>query len=492
MKNFKTPGFGILIRQLRENRALPLRTVAAYLDIDQAILSKMERGQRKASRDQVLKLAKYFKINVDELLIAWLSDKVIYEIENEDLALKALRVAEEKFSYKNKEQIATSSQGILTLIQRGESSTIQFKERMNDAYKAGTEFVAFTNTKGGTLIIGINDSTGDLNGLSLQEIQDTNQLLANAASDNVKAPIYISTETVTVNGHNIIIAQIPEGSSKPHMDNKGIIWVKNGSDKRKVTAKEEIARLLQSSGNIYADEALISGSTTDHLDKASFIEYYEKNWEESIEETGIPLEETLTNSGVLKDNQLTLGGLLFFGKNPQRFRPAFCIKAVSYVGNDIEGTEYRDSEDIKGTIPKMFNNGMGFLMRNLKKTQQGQNFNSLGILEVSKTALEELLQNALIHRDYLINDSVKLFVFDNRIEIISPGRLPNSLTVDSLRFGGRSVIRNNMLINFCSKTMKYRGIGSGIKRALKEQPDLKLQNDIEREAFIATIPRTQE
>lgn len=136
---------------------------------------------------------------------------------------------------------------------------------------------------------------------------------------------------------------------------------------------------------------------------------------------------------MIKDNSLTLGGLLFFGNNVQRFKPAFSIKAVSYFGNDIEGIEYRDSEDIKGTIPAMFDKGMAFLLRNLKKTQQGQNFNSQGKLEVSQVALEELLQNALIHRDYFINAPIRLFIFDNRIEIVSPGSLPNSLTVDNIK-----------------------------------------------------------
>jgi len=93
---------GETIRQLREEKELPLRTVAAYLDIDQAILSKMERGQRKASREQVVKLAKYYKVKADDLLIAWLSDKVIYEVEDEKLALKALQVAEKKIKYGKK------------------------------------------------------------------------------------------------------------------------------------------------------------------------------------------------------------------------------------------------------------------------------------------------------------------------------------------------------------------------------------------------------
>jgi len=90
---------GDTIRKLREKKELPLRTVAAFLDIDQAILSKVERGQRKPSREQVVKLAEYFKVKENDLLIAWLSDKLVYELEDEEVALKALQVAEEKVKY---------------------------------------------------------------------------------------------------------------------------------------------------------------------------------------------------------------------------------------------------------------------------------------------------------------------------------------------------------------------------------------------------------
>lgn len=91
---------GDTIRKLREDKELPLRIVSAYLDIDQAILSKIERGQRKATREQVLKLAEYFKVNKNDLLVAWLSDKLVYEVKDEDLALQAMQVAEEKVKYK--------------------------------------------------------------------------------------------------------------------------------------------------------------------------------------------------------------------------------------------------------------------------------------------------------------------------------------------------------------------------------------------------------
>lgn len=99
---FKMHSLGDTIRKLREERELPLRTVAAYLDIDQAILSKVERGQRKPSREQVIQLANYFKVKENDLIVQWLSDKVVYELEDEELALKALQLAEEKVKYQIK------------------------------------------------------------------------------------------------------------------------------------------------------------------------------------------------------------------------------------------------------------------------------------------------------------------------------------------------------------------------------------------------------
>jgi transcriptional regulator with XRE-family HTH domain len=96
---------GETIRKRREDKELPPRTAAAYLDIDQAILSKIERGHRNASREQVVKLARFFKINETDLLVSWLSDKLVYEVANEDVALKALKVAEEKVKYQKMKKL---------------------------------------------------------------------------------------------------------------------------------------------------------------------------------------------------------------------------------------------------------------------------------------------------------------------------------------------------------------------------------------------------
>ncbi len=93
MKIFKMSNFGIKVRKLREELKLPLRKVAAYLDIDQAILSKIERGQRAANRQQVIKLALYFQADKNDLLTTWLSDKILEEIEHEEMAAEAIKEA---------------------------------------------------------------------------------------------------------------------------------------------------------------------------------------------------------------------------------------------------------------------------------------------------------------------------------------------------------------------------------------------------------------
>jgi predicted nucleotidyltransferase/plasmid maintenance system antidote protein VapI len=91
--------FGQIIRKLREGKKLPLRIIAEYLGIDQAILSKIERGRRRATKEQVLKLAGYFKVKKNDLIVAWLSDKLAYEVKNEEMGLNALQAAEEMIGY---------------------------------------------------------------------------------------------------------------------------------------------------------------------------------------------------------------------------------------------------------------------------------------------------------------------------------------------------------------------------------------------------------
>lgn len=378
---------------------------------------------------------------------------------------------------------------LLNIVSRGETSTVQFKECLDSIDGIAAEMIAMANSSGGMILFGIVDKTGEIKGLTDEQIRDYNQKIGNIATDAIKPQLFVTTDIIAVTateGHpnNVLIVSIEEGIAKPYKDNQGRIWIKQGSDKRKLTDNNEQVRLFQQSGMIYLDEMKVPNTSIADINIEKVVNYLHMI-DEDIEHTN---EQDYKNINLLRDNNLTLGGLMFFAKNPQKNRPAFCVKAVSFYGNDISGTEYRDSEDIVGTIPEMFEKGMSFLLRNLRHTQQGQNFNSTGILEISQVALEELLQNALTHRDYSRNSPVLLFIFDDRVELISPGRLPNSLTIDNIKMGN-AVVRNPLIVSYASKTMKYRGIGSGIRRALKEQPNTILINNIENEQFKVIISR---
>jgi len=278
------------------------------------------------------------------------------------------------------------------------------------------------------------------------------------------------------------------GSNKLFCDKEGFFWIEVDSNWRKVTSPDEIRRFFQSSRKIYADEILVDESSINDLNKEKFERYIQNVYKIELSEFKIPIETLLENLHLAKNGMLNQAGVLLFGKNPMKYRPVFAIKAVSFFGNFIGGKEYRDSEDIEGDLEYQFRTGLGFLLRNLHKLQKGQNFNTLGILEVSQTALEELLQNAIIHRDYFKNAPIRLLIFDDRIEIINPGSLPNGLTVENIKHGN-SAIRNPVIASFAAKILPYRGLGSGIIRALSEQPDIEFVNDVDGDQFKAIIPR---
>ncbi|GHV03708.1 transcriptional regulator [Spirochaetia bacterium] len=385
-----------------------------------------------------------------------------------------------------------TAEELLKTISLGETSTVQFKEVFDNQDKIAAEMIAFANSKGGMIIFGVKDKTGEITGLDYEGLQTINNKIAAIATDMIKPPVFLNVEAVLIKNEakekRLIVAHIEEGIHKPYKDRNGTIWVKQGSDKRKLTDNDEILRLFQQSGTVYADEMIVPDTGEADIDKDK-VEEYLAHFSPSLGDNPAILNKQLYhNLRIMKNDQLTLGGLLFFGKDPQQFRPAFGIAAISFFGNSIGGTEYRDSRNITGTIPKLFKEGMSFFNANLLHKQNGQNFNSEGILEISVIALEELLQNALVHRDYSRNSPIRLAIFDNRIEIISPGKLPNGLTVESIKLG-QAVVRNNLLRTYCSRFMIYRGFGSGITRALENQPNIEFINDVEGEQFIVKIPR---
>jgi ATP-dependent DNA helicase RecG len=382
---------------------------------------------------------------------------------------------------------------IIELIGRGEDSRTQFKQTITSPESVAGDLVAFSNSKGGRIVIGVNDQ-GAVVGLSSDDIRRINQLVSNAATDRVRPSVNPTTENVPVGGLLVMVVTVQEGISKPYADNSGVFWVKSGADKRRVTSREEVQRMLQSADLIHADELPIEGTTTGDIDLKHFSGFFEKLYGEPLDKAldrdRLSLRRLLNNLGLAREATLNLAGLMIFGRQPQRHRPAFVVKAVAFVGNDPAGDKYRDSQDIEGCLRDLHKETMSFLTRNLRRLQGEKGINTEGDLEVPLAALEELVVNMLLHRDYFISAPWRVMLFDNRIELISPGALPNNLTIENIR-NGVSVIRNPLLASFATKgdELPYRGIGTGIRRALAGVPNLELESDHERNLFTAKIPR---
>ena len=403
---------------------------------------------------------------------------------------------------------------ILRLRDTAEHTGVQFKERVTKENKSevAAEMVAMSNTRGGMVVVGIDDKTGRLNPLSYKETQEVTALLGNLATDNVIPSILVDIENVPADGGVLVVATIKQGLNKPYHDNNGVVWVKQGADKRKVFDNAELIAMLADNGQMHPDALPVRGTTIKDLNMAVVKEYLAKRFAPvlslqnlSVEELhkmsaeevakAIGAEQTveniLKNVGlILSDGTLTVAAVVLMGEYPQRWLPVFTARCISYIGNSIGGSEFRDKSgsDADGNAVHLYKYIMTFLMRNLRRRQVEADFNSPGELEVSTTTLSEVVVNCILHRSYAASAPLRIFIFDNRIEIHSPGLLPQGITVEDATHGVSSP-RNELLFSNGIHLLPYTGAGSGLTRAKFYTPDIKFENDERLKEFVVTIWR---
>ena len=402
---------------------------------------------------------------------------------------------------------------ILKQIKAGEVSGVQFKERILDKYDIACELVAFSNSHGGKLVVGIKDKTGETNALSYSEVQETTNLLSDIASENVVPSILIKIDTVEVEDGNLVVATVKEGLNKPYHDNKGIVWVKNGADKRKVFDNAELAEMMTDCGSFAPDEAGVRDATVNDLDATTIKQFLGNRFERVLEKKGLTgdafneasldmicsaiakghdCEKILRNLRFIRpDGSLTVAAMLLFGKYTQRWLPMMTAKCICFAGNSVGSKVFRDKvndADMEGNLLHQYDTIMDFFTRNLHNVQVGDEFNSMGKLEIPYTSLVEFTVNSLVHRSLNMKAPVRIFIFDNRVEIHSPGALPNGLTIDDIK-SGTSMPRNMFLFNNAIYLLPYTGVGSGITRALDEDVNVTFMNNDKAQEFVITVWR---
>lgn len=377
---------------------------------------------------------------------------------------------------------------LIEIIDLGETSTVEFKEKIPSIDGLAAEMVAFANSLGGMLVVGVDDN-GKVRGLTSEQLKEYQDMAMKAASNGIKPPLgSIWTEIVKIEEQNILVVHIEKGNTL-HRDKNHVIYVRSGPNKRKVTDNAELSRLMQEKQLLYAERQVVGNCSVNDLDIRLFKSFYKERYKQEIGDSDEEITRVLNNLRLLKDGSLTLASLLLFGNNNDIVIPQFCIKAIWFDTNDFLTDKYRSSDNIYGNVLDQYTKGKEFIVAKLNRLQGEKSFNSIGDLEIPELVINELLINAIMHRDYFIEDSIKLFVFPNRIEIKSPGKLPNNLTVEDIKQGIQRRDRNILLTSYGFSLLPYRGVGSGILNSLQAYPHIDFENNIGGDYFKVTIYR---
>jgi predicted HTH transcriptional regulator len=237
-----------------------------------------------------------------------------------------------------------------------------------------------------------------------------------------------------------------------------------------------------------ADELPVPGSAIQDIDLRQFNIFLLRKYKKNLEELNLDFNQVLENLNLAKKGTLTLSGLLLFSGKRHISRPQFSVQCVSMDGSIIASTFLDNEGTFEGTLPEILQKTIDFIGRSMKKIPETSGFNSQTKWEIPYEVFEELLVNALVHRDYFLSSTVKVLIFEDRVEIISPGKLPNSVTVSNIQ-NGISVARNPILLSLAQYVLPYKGLGTGVARSYALYPHIMMENKVDENQFKVTIRR---
>lgn len=356
---------------------------------------------------------------------------------------------------------------LLTLLHSGEDSFTEFKRDASQRSDFAGEMIAFANSDGGRILVGITDD-GTVVGVS--DPQRLEEDILNIARQNCNPPLQPVITRLKFEEQTLLEVEIPRRMNIPHENNSGQCFIRVGSTKRLATPHER-ARLLQLAGLIHYDEIPIPRSGVDDLEIEAFGAYYQRIYAAPLPEAEVPLTPMLENMRfVVRDREgaprLSLAGLLLFGKRPQDFVHHARISAVRWAGREA-GEVIIDRQEIMGRLPEQVNQAEAFILRNTALATRIEGMQQTDFPQYPRPALREALVNAVAHRDYSLEGAQSLlYIFDDRIELRSPGILPNSVTLENIR-AHYSKPRNETLARGLFNLGYVNTLGSGIPRMIR-------------------------
>jgi len=336
------------------------------------------------------------------------------------------------------------------------------------------ELVAFANAEGGAVFLGVDDS-GAVHGIPPERRDSVEHWLLNVATHNCEPPIRpVVRKVLPPDGqeddHCILLVEVPRGLYV-HRTSGGRYYMRVGSTKRDLSPPE-LARLFQQRGREYVfDEQPVPTAAVENLNRNRLEAFFGRSptipWLDLLRNTRVTFPD---EDGV---HRPTVAGLLAFATEPTEFLASGSIEAACYSGTRLSSDDLVHAERLAGPVSDQIDAGIAFVARFMPPSRAGdQRTGTASTYDID--IIDEAIVNAVAHRDYAIAGSkIRLFLFADRMELYSPGKLPNTITLDDMPY--RTFTRNQLLVSFLSRLRSKRtgqvfleSRGEGVRRILED------------------------
>ena len=355
----------------------------------------------------------------------------------------------------------------------GESKNVEFKESLPEkSIKYMKSVVAFANGTGGKIIFGIADKTREVVGFAKEDVFETMDAIANAVSDSCEPAIIPDISLQTIDGKTVIVVEVSEGRQRPYyikaLGRDGGVYVRVAGTTR-LADEYMIKELLFEGSNRYYDQALCTGLSITDEDIATLCK--------AMKEQAVKNAHTEEQKASIKDvgrQQLRSWGVLIERDGKDYPSNAFAIltgNAGLHVATQcgvFKGTTkavFVDRREYTGLLWEQIDEAFQFVLRNIHLGATIVGIYRQDVYEIPPDAIRELIINAMVHRSYLDHGTIQVAVYDNRLEITSPGKLPMGQTMERMK-EGYSKIRNEALAHAFAYMNLIEHWGSGIPRII--------------------------
>ncbi|MBF0232161.1 MAG: putative DNA binding domain-containing protein [Desulfamplus sp.] len=384
---------------------------------------------------------------------------------------------------------------IQVMFQNGENSLVEFKEVTVSPESLAEEIVAFLNVKGGSIYLGVSDN-GTITGIDIERKASLEQTVINICRNNISPPIIPIYETILIEEKCIARITIPEGIEKPYRTIQGKHFLRVGSTKR-LSSREELLRLYQNAIVLHIDDHPISGAGTETIDLQKVKLYFQNVYEFNFDDLSKPEQyQLLINSSIIatigKDPFATIAGLIFFSKKEslfssiERFLPRAGIQFVAYENYEMDSI--LDRFESCEACPEAIDSIVHKIRINWKTPSQIQGLKREE-LKFPMKVFRELMVNAVVHRDYTLQSKIQVQMFPDKIRVVTPGRLVNTVTIEKMK-AGTSIPRNPVIMKFMQNYRYADQLGRGIPmiiRTVQQMPGFNFIMKEEENRFISVL-----